>query len=116
MSQPTCLPTDLVLLLSGENRETEIVTIKTQKCMLGMDGSNDGEPSCVIFRGPKGATLRSYNDEIMINQESKSVHWLAQGDRIEFPNSTVIEVQQLGFVAEAAADENHPAELLNIEC
>ena len=96
MSHPFCLQTDLVLRLTGGHRDGELVQIRTEKCFLGMNNENTGHPQCAIFRGPLGATLRSYSDDILINGQSKTVHWLAEGDQIQFPNSMTVEIHQLG--------------------
>ena len=109
MFQQSCLPTDMVLLLSGGAYDGQLIPVKTQKCFLGADESTDGKPKCAIFRGPQGATLRSFADDVLVNGEPKTVHWLAEGDRIEFSNSTSAEIRQLGCLsAETESAEAEP--------
>ncbi len=99
MSQPTSMPTDLILQLLGGQRDGELISIHSEKCLLGSEESGEqsgGASRCAIFRGPQGAALRSYCDGILVNGEFKTTHWLVEGDRIEFPNSISVEVQQIG--------------------
>lgn len=100
MSGQTSLTTDLILRLSGGEQDGELISVNTDKCFLGMAGTSGdgGRPQCAIFRGPKGATLRSFGNDTLVNGESKTVHWLIEGDQIEFPNSMMFEVHQLGYV------------------
>ena len=97
--------TDLVLCLNGGKRDGELIPVSTTKCFLAMDeqaGTNDTQ--FAIFRGPHGAAAKSYSNDIQVNGTPLTVHWLKEGDRIEFPNSIVVEVTQLGWV-EDASDE-----------
>ena len=110
MTEQTYLNSDLVFMVSGGIRDGELLPISTRKCMLGIEGWTDRaeQPSCAIFRGPAGVTLRNYADQILINGEYKSTHWLVDGDQIEFPNSVSLFVNQLGSIpAEFVAPENH---------
>ncbi len=110
MTAQTYLNSDLVFMVSGGIRDGELLPISTRKCMLGIEGWTDRaeQPSCAIFRGPAGVTLRNYADQILINGEYKSTHWLVDGDQIEFPNSVSLFVNQLGCIpAEFVAPENH---------
>ena len=108
-TQSTFPMNDLVLRLSGGQRDGELIPVSTPKCYLGMDDSEEGgeQPQCAIFRGPKGAAVKSYASEVLVNGVASSVHWLKEGDRIEFPNSVSIEVTQLGWVEQAC--EEHAA-------
>ncbi len=102
MTTQTTFPTNnLVLRLSGGQRDGEMIPVSTQKCFLGMEANAKGEtanPQCAIFRGPKGAAVRSYASDVMVNGTASTVHWLKEGDRIAFPNSVSVEVAQLGWV------------------
>ena len=92
---------DLVLRLSGGHRDGELIPVSTKKCFLGMEADSHGveqNPQCAIFRGPKGAAVRSYADAVLVNGVASTVHWLKEGDRIAFPNSMTVEVAQLGWV------------------
>ncbi len=96
---------DLVLRLTGGQRDGELIPVKTHKCFLGIEESYDGDvveqPQYAIFRGPDGAAVRSYGDNVSVNGIASTVHWLKEGDRIEFPNSVTVEVAQLGWVESA---------------
>ncbi len=99
-TQSTFPMNDLVLRLTGGQRDGELIPVSTPKCYLGMDESNENgeQPQCAIFRGPKGAAVKSYADDVLVNGIASTVHWLKEGDRIDFPNSISIEVTQLGWV------------------
>ena len=98
MSIENCLATDLVLQVSGGPRDGELIAVKTSKCFVGMQqrDPNPAPSHCAIFRGPQGVTFCSYGDSILLNGESKSVHWLEPGDQIQFPQSLSLMVTQLG--------------------
>ena len=110
MTTQTTYPTNnLVLRLSGGQRDGEMIPVSTQKCFLGMEANAKGEtsnPQCAIFRGPKGAAVRSYASDVMVNGTASTVHWLKEGDRIAFPNSVSVEVAQLGWVEGETKDLN----------
>lgn len=95
---------DLVLRLTGGQRDGELIPVKTQKCFLGIDANLENgvvdQPQCAIFRGTNGVAVRSYGDGLSINGVATTVHWLKEGDRIEFPNSMTVEVAQLGWMEE----------------
>ena len=101
--------TDLVLRLSGGPRDGEAIPVSTRKCFLGMESSDQtisDNPQCVIFRGSRGAVVRSYSDEILFNGEASSVHWLSQGDQIKFPNSLTVKIEQLGSINDGTETSN----------
>jgi len=101
---------DLVLRLTGGQRDGELIPVSTPRCYLGTEESEGSEqPACAIFRGPKGAAVKSYAGDVLVNGVAASVHWLKEGDCIEFPNSISIEVTQLGWVEQECA-EHHDAE------
>ncbi|MFT5302080.1 MAG: hypothetical protein ACI814_002894 [Mariniblastus sp.] len=102
---------DLILRLTGGLRDGELVPVNTAKCFVGLEGSASGRvdlPHCAIFRGPQGAAVRSYGGDVTVNGNSSTVHWLKEGDRIEFPNSLFVEVTQLGSV-DAPRGAHHEA-------
>jgi hypothetical protein len=102
---------DLVLRLAGGQRDGELIPVNTQKCFLGFEETSDHaveQPQCAIFRGPNGAAVRSYGSNVSVNGVASTVHWLKEGDRIEFPNSMTVEVAQLGWV-ETACEEHDAA-------
>ena len=57
MSQPTFMPTDLILQLLGGQRDGELISIHSEKCLLGSEES--GEQSggrvamCHFSRSPR---------------------------------------------------------------
>ena len=113
-TQNTFPNNDLVLLVSGGQREGEFIPVTTQKCFLGFEQAPDefGQaPCCAIFRGPHGAVVRSYADEITINGTSATAHWLAEGDQIELTTQVSIEVTQLGRIHQPEIDLNSDGEL-----
>ena len=91
---------DLVLRFVGGKNDGESVSISTACCTLEVTRqSADNEPvqdQCQIYRGPAGVAVQSHGEEVLINGEAKSVHWLKQGDRIQVSNSQAVEVVQLG--------------------
>ena len=91
---------DLVLRFVGGKNDGESVSISTTCCTLEVTRqSADNEPvqdQCQIYRGPAGVAVQSHGEEVLINGEAKSVHWLKQGDRIQVSNSQAVEVVQLG--------------------
>lgn len=100
----TFTTTDLVLQLAGGQRDGEQISVSTPKCFLESGSVESGESlRCAIFRGPQGAAVRSYSNAILVNGAPESVHWLAEGDRIEFPNSVTIQIKQLGWIADEQA-------------
>ncbi len=97
---------DLILRVSGGSRDGELIPVSTSKCYLGMESENDAiskNPQCVIFRGRQGAVIRSYADQVLFNDAAASLHWLRKGDSIKFPNSTKVEVVQLGELKDTVA-------------
>ena len=114
-TQSTFPMNDLVLRLTGGQRDGELIPVSTPKCYLGMEEPVDGgeQPQCAIFRGPKGAAVKSYAGDVLVNGVASSVHWLKEGDRIEFPNSVSLEVAQLGWVEQEC--EEHAASEFEIE-
>jgi hypothetical protein len=110
MSQQTSSPTDLVFVVTGGQRFGEQIAVKTEKCFLDhrCRSPQDNQPKIAIYRGPAGATLQAYGDEVLVNGKSISSHWLTVGDQIQFPNQTILEVSQLGqFSGEAAIPAEH---------
>ena len=101
------LPTsDLVLRVTGGPRSGELIPVSTPKCYLGMESTNEAiskNPQCVIFRGREGAVIRSYADQVTLNDAAASLHWLQEGDAIRFPNQMKIEVVQLGELKDIAS-------------
>ena len=91
---------DLVLRFVGGKNDGESVSISTACCTLEVTRqSADNEPvqdQCQIYRGPAGVAVQSHGEEVLINGEAKSVHWLKRGDRIQVSNSQAVEVVQLG--------------------
>ena len=85
---------DLILRVAGGRRDGELIPVKTRNCFLGFEeSSNQGvveKPKCAIFRGPNGTAVKSYTDDVSVNGVSSTVHWLREGDRIEFPNSLAV--------------------------
>ena len=104
---PSTQPEDLVLRFVGGANDGESVSISTKCCKLGVakqsekNGSVRGQ--CTIYRGPAGVAVQSHGDELLVNGEAKSVHWLEQGDKIQVSNSQAVEVVQLGTLANAGA-------------
>lgn len=100
---------DLVLRLTGGQRDGELIPVKTIKCFLGVEENSDEgvteRSQCAIFRGSNGATFRSYDDNVLVNGVACTVHWLKEGDRIEFPNSMTVEIAQLGCVKKTCQEQ-----------
>jgi hypothetical protein len=97
---------DLVLRLTNGPQDGEFIQVNTQKCYLGTTNKQTSKPTCAIFRGPDGVAVRTYSDDVRVNGEAVSVHWLKEGDRIELPNSISAEVTQLGqFGTDSAPQE-----------
>ena len=101
MPQQTSSPTDLVFVVTSGQRIGDQIAVKTEKCFLDLERNSpqDKLPQIAVFRGPAGATLQTYGDEVLVNGESKSSHWLTVGDQIQFPDQTILEVSQLGHVS-----------------
>ena len=100
---------DLILRVSGGSRDGELIPVDTPKCYLGMETTNESvseNPHCVIFRGRRGAVIRSYADQVMFNDAAASLHWLQKGDTIQFPNAMKVEVVQLGELKDSAVSSN----------
>lgn len=99
---------DLILRVAGGHRDGELIPVKTKKCFLGFEESSDQgvveKPKCAIFRGPNGTAVKSYADDVSVNGVASTVHWLKEGDRIEFPNSMTVEVAQLGWLEHACEE------------
>ena len=91
---------DLVLRFVGGKNNGEFVSVSTNCCTLGITRHTADNKSvqdrCAIYRGPAGVTIQSHGEEVLINGEAKSVHWLKQGDRIQVSKSQSLEVVQLG--------------------
>ncbi|MEL7497254.1 MAG: hypothetical protein AAFN77_06555 [Planctomycetota bacterium] len=88
---------DLVLRLDSGSSVGSRVAIKSAKCLLGFQTDSFSQFSpCAIVRGQQGAALQSLGDDIVVNGTPATVHWIEAGDRIEFPNSFVATVEQLG--------------------
>ena len=107
LSQPT--NSDLVLRVTGGSRNGELIPVSTPKCYLGMDLTNDAiskNPQCAIFRGREGAVIRSYGKQVLFNDAKASLHWLQEGDSIQFPNQMNIEVVQLGELKDVVSPVN----------
>lgn len=93
---------DLVLRLDGGDRSGSIVAINSRKCVLGFERAFDVSPArCAIFRGQAGAAIRTFGSQVLVNGNSSSVHWLQEGDRIEFSDSISAVVEQLGVIEQA---------------
>lgn len=95
---------ELVLQFAGGTRDGETVAVTTSKCVLGTT-ANLADPAspqmpgqCAIFRGPSGAAARTAGSGVSINGNASSVHWLQRGDQIQLPDSTTVEVLDLGAV------------------
>ena len=74
-----------------------------------MDLTNDAiskNPQCAIFRGREGAVIRSYGKQVLFNDAKASLHWLQEGDSIQFPNQMNIEVVQLGELKDVVSPVN----------
>jgi hypothetical protein len=104
-TDPSTQPDDLVLRFVGGANDGESVSISTECCALGVpkQSAKDGFVSgqCAIYRGPAGVAVQSHSDELLINGEAKSVHWLKRGDKIQVSDSQSVEVVQLGVLANA---------------
>ena len=102
---PNAQTNDLVLRFIGGKNDGESVSISTKNCTLGGTRQTENNESvrdqCAIYRGPVGVTVKSQGDEVLINGEAKSVHWLEQGDRIQFSDSQAVEVVHLGQLESA---------------
>ncbi len=100
-------PSDLVLRLAGGERDGELVTVTTPKCLISTGPSLGSVPQCAIFRGPRGAAVRAFDSRVAFNGEVESVHWLKSGDRIEFANAIAMEVTQLGNLQFERSDSSN---------
>lgn len=100
---------DLVFVMSGGAYSGKSLPVKTKKCILAFDGAADStqQARCAIFRGDAGVTVRNLDSRVLVNGEVRAEHWLQMGDRIEFPNSIVLEVSQLGCTSSDSA--YHPS-------
>lgn len=108
-TQTMFAPSDLVLRVSGGERDGELVPVETRKCCLDAQ-VNRRQATCAIFRGPHGVAVRSYDKAITFNGASATVHWLEQGDQIEFGNQLVVEVAQIGSIETNESIESVAAE------
>ena len=99
MSTPssTHTRTDLVLRFVGGQRDGELSSISTRKCFVG-NTQTPKDAKCAFFRGPAGATVRCYSNEVLINGSAASVHWLEEGDQIQLNENIRLEIVQLGQV------------------
>lgn len=104
MSSSSTCQSDLVFTVSGNSRSRRTLAIKVQKCILALDTQNNpSTPArCAIIRGKAGVTVRDLDRQLLINGRQNTLHWLQAGDRIEFPNSVILEVAQLGCFDELA--------------
>lgn len=105
---------NLVLKVSGGHRDGELIHVTTQKCFLGAKstGNPKSEPRCAIFRGSKGAAVRSYSDDVTVNGIGSTVHWLMPGDQISFDNTMTVEVTELGIEPDDSSHESAAGELV----
>ena len=98
MSTQSAFPlNNLILRIAGGQRDGESISVKTSKCFLSSD-DGDEQIQCAIFRGPNGAAVRSYGDNLSVNGVAATVHWLKEGDQIKFADSMTFEVAQLGWL------------------
>ncbi len=108
-------PSDLVLRLAGGERDGELVTVTTPKCLISTGLGLGSVPQCAIFRGPHGAAVRAFDSQVAFNGEIDSVHWLKAGDRIDFANAIAMEVTQLGDLQGDCPATNELATDVDIE-
>ncbi len=108
-------PSDLVLRLAGGERDGELVTVTTPKCLISTGPGLGSVPQCAIFRGPHGAAVRAFDSQVAFNGEVDSVHWLKAGDRIDFANAIAMEVTQLGKLQDDSAVSNGLATDVDID-
>ena len=101
---------DLVLQLTGGDRDGQLLPVRTAKCLLSSlirDEAVAEKHRCAIFRGSKGVAFRSYSDHVLVNGSKVSVQWLKQGDLISLTPDLTVVVKQLGvFDAANVAPEN----------
>ncbi len=91
--------TDLVLQLTGGDRDGQVLPVTTQKCLLSSlitDKAEAEKYRCAIFRGEKGVAFRSYSELVLVNGAKTSVQWLSQGDSIQLTPEMKVVVKQLG--------------------
>lgn len=108
-------PSDLVLRLAGGERDGELVTVTTPKCLISTGPGLRSVPQCAIFRGPHGAAVRAFDSQVAFNGEVDSVHWLKAGDRIDFANAIAMEVTQLGKLQDDCPVSNDLATDVDID-
>jgi hypothetical protein len=89
-------PSYLALLFAEGERDDELVTVAISKCLIPIELDLESVLRCTIFRGPRGVAVRAFDSQVAFNGEIKSVHWLKDGDRIDFANAVAMEVPQLG--------------------
>ncbi|MEM7783831.1 MAG: hypothetical protein AAF623_10790, partial [Planctomycetota bacterium] len=99
---------NMILQLSGGNRDGETILVDTPNCYVGTVHDSVPTPQCAIFRGPKGASIRSYSDAIRVNGFPASVHWLKNGDKIELSQEVSVEVKELGDFGISNSISNAP--------
>ena len=91
--------TDLVLQLSGGDRNGQLLPVSTAKCLLSSLIADKAEAEtyrCAIFRGEKGVAFRSYSELVLVNGTKTSVQWLKEGDTIQLTPELNVVVKQLG--------------------
>ena len=71
------------------------ITIDQDKCLIRTVYENERIDCCAIFNGPNGTALRSYTDNVLVNGEPTAAQWLNDGDQIQLPCSTRIEVKSV---------------------
>ena len=104
-----------MLRLAGGERDGELVTVTTPKCLISTGPGLGSVPQCAIFRGPHGAAVRAFDSQVAFNGEVDSVHWLKAGDRIDFANAIAMEVTQLGKLQDDCPVSNDLATDVDID-
>lgn len=104
MEHPVACENDLVFTILGGHRHGMQIYVRARKSILALgDGQGDSRNEqnlCAIYRGPAGTVIRNLEDEILVNNQPKSTHWLEAGDLIQFANSVTLQVTQLGIIQE----------------
>ncbi len=97
--------TDLVLQITGGDRDGQLLPVRTAKCLLSSlitDSVEAEKHRCAIFRGEKGVAFRSYSEHVLVNGARTSVQWLKENDTIQLTPQMMVVVKQLGTFAPAA--------------
>jgi len=100
---------DLIFTIIGGSRNGNKIHVKSRKSILALGEKTESQandPSlCAIYRGPAGTVIKNLNQELRVNGQTKTTHWLEQGDLIEFAQSVTLIVTDLGIIDQEDVQE-----------